>query len=75
MRILAYIIELLVLAFMVTAIVRINMQPHVDVVKIKQEADSTSATNLDKLNSLDYLDKFDKDSTAVDSTSIDSIRK
>lgn len=68
MRILAYIIELLVLAFMVTAVVRINMQPHVDVVKVKQEADSTSNANLDKLNSLDYLDKFEEDSTKKDST-------
>ncbi|HYG51646.1 MAG TPA: hypothetical protein VD905_12125 [Flavobacteriales bacterium] len=64
----AHFIELLVLAFMITAIWRMSIQPHVDEKKIKREADSTSIENLDKLNNLDYLDKFDDDTTAADTT-------
>lgn len=50
MRVLAYIFEMLVLAFIITAFVFISKQEHIDEAKIEQEADSTSNANLDKLN-------------------------
>jgi hypothetical protein len=60
---------------MITAVIFILKQPKIDVVQVKQEADSTSASNLDKLNNLDYLDTFESDTSAIDSSSTDSIGK
>jgi len=75
MRILAYILEILVLAFIITAFIFISKQEHIDEAKVKQEADSTSNVNLDRLNDPDYFNKkFDEDSTAIDSVAHDSIK-
>jgi hypothetical protein len=60
-------IEVLVVAFMIWAAYGIINEPKIDEKKVKREADKESNENLDKLNNLDYLDKFE-DSTAVDST-------
>lgn len=73
MRILAYILETLVLAFIITALVFISKQEHIDEEKVKQEADSTSNVNLDKLNDPDYFNKKFEESPATDSVAHDSI--
>lgn len=65
MRILAYIIETLVLAFMVTAFIFMSKQPHIDVKKVKEETDKTSNENLDKLN-----DILLEDTTLTDSSDL-----
>jgi len=69
MRILVYIIETLVLAFMVTAVIFMSKQEHIDVEKVKQEVDSTSNENLDRLNQL-----LEEDTLSVDSTAVDSLK-
>lgn len=62
MRTLLYIIEILVLAFMITAVIFMSKQPKINEVEVKQEADSSSNANLDKLNLL-----LEEDTTIVDS--------
>lgn len=63
MRILVYILEVLVLGFMITAFVFISKQEHIDEVKVEQQADSTSAVKLDRLDNL-----LEGDTAQIDTT-------
>lgn len=62
MRTLLYIVEILVLAFMITAVIFMSKQPKINEVEVKQEADSSSNAKLDNLNLL-----LEEDTTVVDS--------
>lgn len=65
MRIIIYIIETLVLAFIITALIFISRQEHIDEFKVKEEADSTANVNFDKLNNEEYFENFGEDSIAA----------
>lgn len=64
MRLLAYIIEILVIGFMTTTFIFMSKQPVINEVEVKQEADSTSSEILDNLDNL----LLEEDTTAIDST-------
>lgn len=68
MRIFAYIIEFLVLAFIVTAFIFISKQSKVTDAQQEQSADSSSVEMLDNLNDTSYMHKFDADTLAADSS-------
>jgi hypothetical protein len=62
MRVFSHILEFLVLAFLITTFIFMYKQPHIDVAKVKQEADKKSEENLDRLNTI----LLDEDSTTND---------
>lgn len=69
MRILAYILEVLVLGFIITAFIFIAKQEHIDINKRDAEAIQDGREGLDRLNSL-----LENDTTMVDTTlTVDSL--
>jgi hypothetical protein len=70
MRTFVYIIEFLVLAFIVTAFIFISKQSGVTDVEQKQSADSSATIGIDKLNDPEYFNKKFDDSTATDTVMV-----
>lgn len=71
MRKFAYIIEFLVLAFIITAFIFISKQSGVTDAEQEQSADSSAVIGIDKLNDPEYFNRqFEDDSTATDTVKV-----
>ncbi len=74
MRTFSYIIETLVLGFMITAAIFISKQSKVTDMDLKESADSAKVEGFDRLNDTAYFNSFG-DSTITDSLVTDTISR
>jgi hypothetical protein len=72
MRILSYIIETLVLGFIVTAVIFMSKQSKVTDKDQELSADTAEIEGFDRLSDTAYFNHFGEDSTTLDSTAVDT---